>query len=118
MPIVPNHAPKLVSVLRTNDNKTLKISWSAIIPNHTNGEGDVVGYEIEYRNKKIDSAIVIERVLSTPVYIEGLSSEGIYEVRVRCMVMTQSVPLRTMYEKGPWSAWVESGQEHTVTAGK
>ena len=94
------------------------ISWKAIIANHSNGEGDAFRYEIEYRNKKIDDAAVLEQMSSIPVYIEGLSSEAVYEVRVRCMVMVQSIPLPTEYERGPWSDWIESDGHGHVTAGK
>ena len=115
--VAPTHAPEKNSVFRTVDNKALNISWSAIIPNHTKGEGDMFGYEIEYRNKKTDNATVMEHVYGTWVYIEGLYGEGVYEVHVRCVVMVQSISLPTKFEKGPWSGWVQSEGEY-VTAGK
>ena len=59
----------------------------------------------------------MEQVSNNWVYIEGLYSEGSYEVRVRCVVMVQSIPLPTKFENGPWSEWKESEGAH-VTAGK
>ena len=114
--VAPNNSPKIISVLRTDNNKALNISWSAIIPNHSRGEGDMFGYEIEYRNKKIDNATIMEHVYGTWVYIEGLNGEGAYEFHVRCVVMVQSIPLPTKFERGPWSHWMLSEGEH-VTAG-
>ena len=59
------------------------------------------GYEIEYRNEKIENATVMEHVYATWVYIEGLNSEGAYEVHVRCVVMVQSTPLPIKFERDP-----------------
>lgn len=105
--VAPNYAPTL-TVVRYDDNKVLSVSWNPVIPDHRKGEGNMFGYEIEYRNKKIVNATVLEQVLGTSVQIEGLYSEGVYEVHVRCVVVVQSLPLSTEYERGPWSEWVES----------
>ena len=113
--LAPNDAPKDISIIRTDDNKALNISWSPITPDHSKGQGDMFGYEIEYRNKKVENATVMEHVYATWVYIEGLNSEGAYEVHVRCVVMVQSIPLPTEFERGPWSDWMAS--EGHVTAG-
>ena len=112
--VAPKYSPKLVSVLRYNDDTTMNISWNAIIPNHTNGEGNMFRYDIEYRSKEVNTS-TMEQVFSTSVYIEGLYSKGVYEVRVRCVVLTQKKPM-LMYESGPWSGWVESKGQRT-TAG-
>ena len=118
--VAPKNPPKLISVLRVDDNKALNISWDAIIPNRSKGEGDIFDYEIQYRNiiqyrnKKILLATATEQVSGTWVYIDGLYFKGVYEVRVRCVVIVQSVPLDTMYEGSPWSEWVESkGESNT-----
>ena len=117
LPAAPDYAPTLIHVWRSHDDKALNVSWAAIIPDHSKGEGDIFDYEIEYRNKKIDNAAVLEQVSGTWVYIEGLYSKGVYEVRVRCIVMVQSIPMAMEYEKGPWSEWQESDGA-PVTAGK
>lgn len=104
--------------MRTDDFKALKISWDPIIPDHTKGEGDIFSYEVEYRNKKIRNAIVSEQVFGNSAYIEGLYFVGVYEVRVRCVVIVQSIPLPTLYMKGRWSDWVESRGQEPVTPGE
>lgn len=112
--VAPNYSPNLTSVLRVNNNTALNISWDPIIPDHSKGEGDIFDYEIQYRNKKIPLAKATEQVSGTWVYIDGLYSKGVYEVRIRCVVMKQSIPLTTDYEGGPWSEWVESTGESSA----
>ena len=112
--IAPKYSPKLISYLRVDDNKALNISWEAIIPDRSKGEGDIFNYEIEYSNKKIPLVMTKERVSGTWVYIDGLYFRGVYKFHIRCVVIIQSVPLVTMYEEGPWSEWVESkGESNT-----
>jgi len=115
LPIAPKNPPKSVIVSRYDGDKIMDISWDAIVPDHTNGEGDIISYEIEYRNKNISKATTLEQVPNSPVNIEGLYPEGVYEVHVRCVVMIQSIPLPTEYEMGPWSEWVESKGFSTST---
>ena len=114
--LAPDRVPEKITVVRISNNEALNISWIAITPNHSRGEGDMFGYEIEYRNKKVDNAILMEYVSNNWAFIEGLYSKGAYEVRVRCVVMVQSMPLPTKFENGPWSEWIESEGAH-VTAG-
>ena len=117
LPVAPNYPPDHISVIRVDNNTALNISWDPIIPDHSKGEGDIFDYEIQYRNKKIPLAMATEQVSGTWVYIDGLYFKGVYEVRIRCVVMNQSIPLTTDYERGPWSKWVESTGESSA-AGK
>jgi len=86
----------------------MEISWEAVVPDHSKGEGDMIAYEVQYRNLGMETGMVKEHVSSdvTSLTINGLSPRGYYEVRVRCVVITQISPPE--FESCPWSEWIES----------
>ena len=116
-PLAPDHPPRSVHVLRFLDQAThvMEISWEAVIPDHNKGEGDMIAYHVQYRNFGMETGMTNEQVSSdvTSVTIYGVSPDVYYEVRVRCVVMTQILPPE--FESCPWSEWVES--DGTPTGG-
>jgi len=68
----------------------------------------MTAYEVQYRNLGMETSIVKEQISSdvTNITINGISPYGYYEVRVRCVVITQISPPE--FESCPWSKWIES----------
>lgn len=99
--LVPETLPD-PKVVRINGRKDINVTWNAIIPDHTKGEGYVYRYDIRYYQfDDVDNSIVVEGKNTTEYRIMGVGENVEYTVQVRVVVINSTEPTLT-FQFGTW----------------
>jgi len=98
--LVPEKLPD-PKIVRSNDGKDIDVTWDAIIPNRTKGEGYVYRYDIRYYQFDVSSSIEVEGKNTTHYKIMDVGENTKYTVQVRVVVINSTEPTLT-YQFGTW----------------
>jgi len=97
--------PGSVTVTRTDDNKTLVVTWDEVVPKRDDGEGDVYRYDVSFFKcgDNADRAILEgSHPPVTNMTIHDVDPDTNYTVQVRVTVLIRSEP-EMEFGYGPWS---------------
>lgn len=99
--LVPGGLPIPIAS-RSNNGTDIDVTWNAIVPNRTNGEGYVFRYDIRYFQYDDDiNSITLAGGNTTTYKIEGVSKDTEYTVQVRVVVINSTEP-RLTFQMGDW----------------
>ena len=103
--VVPAELPGSVTVTRSNDNKTIMVTWDKVVPNRDEGEGEVYRYDVRFFKCGDEDNEMIQEGNHPPVTsmdINNVDPDTEYTVQVRVTVLIRSEP-EIVFAHGDWS---------------